>query len=87
MRFGILLEFCWNFVAGSSCGLAIFLSIFRAEKKQGFFWTRDSGSKVLGLDPLPPVPSTAEVPTIELDGISELNMEILSLTSEPMMRF
>ena len=46
--FGIFL----NFVAGSSCGLAILPSSFGAMKIRDVFWTRDSGFKVLGLDPL-----------------------------------
>jgi hypothetical protein len=36
---------------------------------------------------IPPVPATAEVPPIELDGISELKVEVLSPTPEPMVRF
>jgi hypothetical protein len=36
---------------------------------------------------MPPVPAIAEVPSIELDGISELKVEVLSLTPEPMVRF
>ncbi len=35
----------------------------------------------------PPVPATAEVPPLELDGISELKVEVLSPTPEPMVRF
>jgi hypothetical protein len=33
---------------------------------------------------MPSVPATAEVPPIELDGISELKMELLSPTPESM---
>ncbi len=36
---------------------------------------------------MPQVPATAEVPPIELDGISKLEMEVLSPTPEPMVRF
>jgi hypothetical protein len=34
-----------------------------------------------------PVPTTAEVPPIELDGISKLKEEVLSPSPEPMVRF
>jgi hypothetical protein len=36
---------------------------------------------------MPPVPATAEVLPIELDGIFELKVEVLSPTPEPMVRF
>ncbi len=36
---------------------------------------------------MPPVPGTAKVPPIELDGISKLKEEVLSPTPEPMVRF
>ncbi len=36
---------------------------------------------------IPPVPGTAKVPHIELDGISKLKEEVLSPTPEPMVRF
>ncbi len=35
---------------------------------------------------MPPVPATAEVLPIELDGISELKVEVLSPTPDPMVR-
>ncbi len=36
---------------------------------------------------MPPVPATAKVPPIELDGIFKLKEEVLSLAPEPMVRF
>ena len=36
---------------------------------------------------MPPVPATAEVLPIELDGIFELKAEVLSPTPVPMVRF
>ena len=36
---------------------------------------------------MPPVPATAEVPPIELDGISVLKMGVMSPTPEPTVRF
>ncbi len=36
---------------------------------------------------MPLVPATAEVPSIELDVISELKVEVLFSTPEPMVRF
>jgi hypothetical protein len=36
---------------------------------------------------MPSVPAKAEVLPIELDGISELKVELLSPTPEPMVRF
>ncbi len=36
---------------------------------------------------MPLIPATAEVPPIELDGISKLKVEVLSPTPEPMVRF
>jgi hypothetical protein len=46
-----------------------------------------AGMPKLKVKSMPPVPATAEVPPIELDGISELKVEVLSSTSEPMVRF
>ncbi len=39
------------------------------------------------VESMPPVPAAAEVPPIELDGMSELKVEVLSPTTEPMVRF
>jgi hypothetical protein len=36
---------------------------------------------------MPPVTARAEVPPIELDGISKLKVEVLPPTPEPMVRF
>ncbi len=36
---------------------------------------------------MPPVPATAEVLPIDLDGISELKEEVLSPTPKPMLKF
>jgi hypothetical protein len=36
---------------------------------------------------MPPVPATAKVLPIELDGLSKLKEEVLSPTPEPMVRF
>jgi hypothetical protein len=36
---------------------------------------------------MPPVPAIVEVLPIELDGISELKVEVLSPTPDPMVRF
>ncbi len=36
---------------------------------------------------MPPVPGTAKVPHIELEGISKLKEEVLSPTPEPMVKF
>jgi hypothetical protein len=45
-------------------------------------------TKLFEVKSMPPVPATAKVTPIELDGISELEVEVLSPTPEPpMMRF
>ena len=53
---GILLEFCWNFVGILLLvHLAVLLPsclVLELWHKRIVFWTRDSGLKVLGLDPL-----------------------------------
>ena len=48
MAFGILLEFCRDFVAGLSCCLAVLLSSFGAVAQGGFFRLKTQDPEYLG---------------------------------------
>ncbi len=48
---------------------------------------KQAGMPKFEVKSMPPVPATAKVPPIELDGISKLKEEVLSPTPESMVRF
>ncbi len=48
---------------------------------------KQAGMPKFEVKSMPPVPATAGVLPIELDVISELRVEVLSPTPEPMVRF
>ncbi len=70
-------------ITGSVC-LRCFVVVWVPASSADVKW---AGMPKFKVKSILPVPATAEVPPIELDGMSELKVVVLSPTPEPMVRF